>query len=88
MVGYLLILLEEDEYNKFNLIVIKIHQCWLFVDLVVPSQGSGTVGGYARSEGKDCYAGISKRSLMKQLSMIQDVKFEHRLFHEWSPKMH
>ena len=43
-------------------------------------------GGYARSEGKDCYAATSKRSLMKQLPVIQDVKFEHRLFHEWSPK--
>lgn len=32
-------------------------------------------GGYARSKGKTCYAATSKRSLLKQLPMIQDVEF-------------
>jgi len=32
-------------------------------------------GGYARSDNKTCYAATSKRSLMKQLPLIQDVSF-------------
>ncbi len=43
-------------------------------------------GGYARSEGKDCYAATTKRSLLKQLPLIQDVKFRYGLFHEHKPK--
>lgn len=43
-------------------------------------------GGYARSEGKTCYAATSKRSLLKQLPLIKNVCFESRLFNEWNPK--
>lgn len=32
-------------------------------------------GGYARSNNKTCYAATSKRSLMKQLPLIQHVRF-------------
>lgn len=42
-------------------------------------------GGYARSEGKTCYAATSKRSLLKQKPMLEGVAFHHRLFHEWAP---
>lgn len=42
-------------------------------------------GGYARSNDKVCYAATSKRSLMKQLPLIQDVKFEHRLYEDLNP---
>lgn len=43
-------------------------------------------GGYARSEGKTCYAATSKRSLLKQLPMIKDVEFVYGLYQEHSPK--
>lgn len=43
-------------------------------------------GGYARSEGKSCYAATSKRSLLKQLPLIQDVEFVYGLYNEHSPK--
>ena len=42
-------------------------------------------GGYARSEGKTCYAATSKRSLLKQLPKIKDVTFVCGMFHEHSP---
>ena len=42
-------------------------------------------GGYARSEGKTCYAATTKRSLQKQLPAIRDVVFSHGLFHDWTP---
>ena len=43
-------------------------------------------GGYARSEGKTCYAQTSHNSLMKQLPKIKDVQFVDGLFNEHSPK--
>lgn len=43
-------------------------------------------GGYARSEGKTCYAQISKNSLLKQLPLIKDVDFQYGLFHEHNPE--
>lgn len=43
-------------------------------------------GGYARSEGKDCYAATSKRSLLKQLPLIKDVEFVQGLYNEHSPE--
>lgn len=43
-------------------------------------------GGYARSEGKSCYAATSKRSLLKQLPLIQDVEFVQGLYNEHSPE--
>jgi len=42
-------------------------------------------GGYARSKGMTCYAGISKRSLLKQLPRIADVTFEAKSFTAHSP---
>lgn len=42
-------------------------------------------GGYARSKGKTCYAATSKRSLLKQLPLIQDVEFVYGLYQEHSP---
>jgi DNA adenine methylase len=44
------------------------------------------MGGYARSEGKDCYAATTKRSLMKQLPMIRDVRFTAGDYRQHSPK--
>lgn len=41
--------------------------------------------GYARSEGKICYAATTKRSLLKRLPLIPDVVFSHKLFHEHKP---
>lgn len=75
----------EDEYNQVKLDCDKNSPMLAFCGFGCSFAGKW-FGGYARSEGKDCYAATSKRSLMKQLPMIQDVKFEHRLFHEWSPK--
>ena len=43
-------------------------------------------GGYARSSGKPCYAGTTKRSLEKQLPYIKDVSFSHTLFQDISKK--
>ena len=43
-------------------------------------------GGYARSEGKSCYAATSKRSLLKQLPLIQEVEFVQGLYQEHSPE--
>jgi len=43
-------------------------------------------GGYARSEGKTCYAQTSHNSLMKQLPKIKDVQFIDGLFHEHKPE--
>lgn len=43
-------------------------------------------GGYARSDGKTCYAQTSHNSLMKQLPKIKDVKFIDGLFHEHKPE--
>lgn len=43
-------------------------------------------GGYARSEGKNCYATTSKRSLLKQLPMIQDVLFTSGDYRQHNPK--
>jgi DNA adenine methylase len=43
-------------------------------------------GGYARSEGKTCYAKISHNSLMKQLPKIKDVQFVDGLFQDHAPK--
>lgn len=43
-------------------------------------------GGYARSEGKTCYAATTKRSLLKQRPAIQEVVFSHGLFHQWQPR--
>ena len=75
----------EDEYNQVKLDCNKNSPMLAFCGFGCSFAGKW-FGGYARSEGKDCYAATSKRSLMKQLPVIQDVKFEHRLFHEWSPK--
>ena len=43
-------------------------------------------GGYARSEGKTCYAATSKRSLLKQLPLIKDVEFVQGLYNEHEPE--
>lgn len=43
-------------------------------------------GGYARSEGKTCYAATSKRSLLKQLPLIKDVEFVQGLYNEHAPE--
>ncbi len=50
------------------------------------SFGGKWFGGYARSEGKVCYAATTQRSLLKQLPLIQNVKFRYGLFHEHNPK--
>jgi DNA adenine methylase len=42
-------------------------------------------GGYARSEGKDCYARTARTSLLKQLPMIQDVDFQYGVFVDHAP---
>lgn len=42
-------------------------------------------GGYARSDNKTCYAATSKRSLMKQLPLIQDVQFTACDYREHKP---
>lgn len=41
--------------------------------------------GYARSEGKDCYARTTRASLLKQLPMIQDVEFRYGVFTDHAP---
>lgn len=43
-------------------------------------------GGYARSSGKCCYAATTKRSLLKQLPMIKDVKFIQGLYDQHIPE--
>ena len=48
--------------------------------------GGDWMGGYARSEGKTCYAATSKRSLMKQLPLIHDVLFTAGDYRQHSPK--
>ena len=75
----------EEEYKQVKLVYDEGSPMLAFCGFGCSFAGKW-FGGYARSEGKKCYAATSKRSLMKQLPMIQDVKFEHRLFHEWNPK--
>lgn len=48
--------------------------------------GGDWMGGYARSEGKSCYAATSKRSLLKQLPKIIDVDFRYGLYTDHSPE--
>lgn len=43
-------------------------------------------GGYARSQGKSCYAATTKRSLLKQLPLIMDVDFKHALYKDLLPE--
>jgi DNA adenine methylase len=43
-------------------------------------------GGYARSTDQRCYAAVSKRSLLKQLPLIQDTEFIHGMFTDHTPK--
>lgn len=50
------------------------------------SFGGKWFGGYARSEGKTCYAATSKRSLLKQLPLIRDVTFLAGDFTNWVPE--
>ena len=50
------------------------------------SFGGKWFGGYARSEGKNCYAATSKRSLLKQLPTIRDVCFLAGDFTNWYPE--
>lgn len=45
-------------------------------------------GGYARSEGKNCYAKTSKNSLMKQLPLIKDVRFIYGMYEDYEPINH
>lgn len=47
--------------------------------------GGDWMGGYARSEGKTCYAATSKRSLLKQLPKIKDVEFVQGTFEQHHP---
>ena len=42
-------------------------------------------GGYARSDGKICYAATTARSLAKQLPLIRDVEFRHGLYGTHAP---
>lgn len=75
----------EEEYKQVKLVYDENSPMLAFCGFGCSFAGKW-FGGYARSDGKTCYAATSKRSLMKQLPMIQNVEFEHRLFHEWSPK--
>ena len=75
----------EDEYNQVKLDCDKNSPMLAFCGFGCSFAGRW-FGGYARSERLDCYAATSKQSLLKQLPLIKDVEFEHRLFHEWSPK--
>ena len=75
----------EEEYKQVKLVYDESSPMLAFCGFGCSFAGKW-FGGYARSEGKRRYATNCKRSLMKQLPMIQDVKFEHRLFHEWNPK--
>ena len=43
-------------------------------------------GGYARSEGKTCYAATTQRSLLKQLPLIKDVDFFWDLYDNVDPE--
>lgn len=75
----------EDEYKAYQKSQVQNDPMTAFCGFGVSFAGKW-FGGYARSEGKTCYAATSKRSLLKQLPLIKDVKFESRLFSEWSPK--
>ncbi len=75
----------EDEYKVYQKLQAPNDPMTAFCGFGVSFAGKW-FGGYARSEGKTCYAATSKRSLLKQLPLINDVKFESRLFNEWNPK--
>lgn len=49
------------------------------------SFGGKWFGGYARSNGKSCYAATSKQSLIKQLPLIKDVTFVHGTYDVHTP---
>ena len=75
----------EDEYNQVKLDCDKNSPMLAFCGFGCSFAGKW-FGGYARSEGKDCYAATSKRSLMKQLPLIKDVEFVQGLYNEHSPE--
>lgn len=56
----------NDEYNQVKLDYDKNSPMLAFCGFGCSFAGKW-FGGYARSEGKDCYAATSKRSLLKQL---------------------
>lgn len=65
----------EQEWRKYRKMVEPVPDPMMAFARFGCGFGGDWVGGYARSEGKDCYAATSKRSLMKQLPMIRDVQF-------------
>lgn len=75
----------EDEYKQVKLACCTNDPLYAFCGFGVSFAGKW-FGGYARSEGKTCYAATSKRSLLKQLPLIRDVEFIQGLYTEHEPK--
>ena len=75
----------EDDYKIYQKLQASDDPMTAFCGFGVSFAGKW-FGGYARSEGKTCYAATSKRSLMKQKPMLRGVHFESRMFNEWNPK--
>lgn len=75
----------EDEYKKVKLASDISDPMYAFCGFGVSFAGKWW-GGYARSSAKVCYAATSKRSLLKQLPLIQDVEFVHGLYNEHKPE--
>lgn len=75
----------EDEYQAVRVANDPTDPMTMFCGIGCSFAGK-LWGGYARSDGKTCYAKTTKNSLMKQLPLINDVTFVHGLFHEHKPE--
>lgn len=74
----------EEEYKKYQSTKDDNDPMTAFVGIGCSFSGKW-FGGYARSEGKSCYASGSRNSLLKQLPLIKDVEFIYGNFDEHNP---
>lgn len=76
----------EDEWRKWRQTKEVVAEPMMAFARFGCGFGGDWNGGYARSEGKTCYAATSKRSLLKQLPLIKDVEFVQGLYNEHAPE--
>lgn len=76
----------EEEWRKWRNTALPTFDPMMAFSRFGCGFGGDWNGGYARSEGKTCYAETTRRSLLAQLPLIRDVHFSDRPFHEWQPR--
>jgi len=79
-------LVSEDEWRRYREMKDVVADPMMAFARFGCGFGGDWMGGYARSTGKDCYASTSKRSLIKQLPMIRDVRFTAGDYRQHRPK--